>query len=382
MLDPVVLHEVRSAIAAGVSPGAALAAVGTDGVLAGPAQAVRLGEPLPRVAASASTGDPAADLLVRALAVAERTGAGAAVAVEQALASVRGEAELARLLRSKTAQARAAAKVMSVVPVVAWALLVLANPAALGLYRTPLGIASLLAFVALLGVCRRWSGRIVERAARAASAADPLAPQPTPVDRGRLVAVAAPATIAGALVGGPAAGLAAGAVAAVVAMRGRRRAAPPTDGGGAGGAGPDDVAGGAAEAVELVAVALAAGLPIAAAVAAVADLAPPRARAPLAVAARRLRGGWQPAAAFADGPLANVGRVLGVAERWGAPSVETLRLLAADLRADRRTAVEVAAERVQISLLFPTTLLTLPAFLVGVVPPLLWAALASWSTAS
>ena len=72
--------------------------------------------------------------------------------------------------------------------------------------------------------------------------------------------------------------------------------------------------------------------------------------------------------------LAPLGAVLAAGERWGAPAEPALRRLAAELRATRRAAAEESAERVQLALVFPTTLLTLPAFTVGVVPPLLWSA--------
>jgi Flp pilus assembly protein TadB len=132
---------------------------------------------------------------------------------------------------------------------------------------------------------------------------------------------------------------------------------------------------GATETVELVAVALAAGLSPGAALAAVAPLAPPGAREPLAVAARRVRGGWTPGEALAGTGLQPLGEVLEATQRWGAPAQQALGALAADLRAQRRAAAEEAAERVQLLLVFPTTLLTLPAFVLGVVPPLLWGAL-------
>jgi len=106
----------------------------------------------------------------------------------------------------------------------------------------------------------------------------------------------------------------------------------------------------------------------------VAPLAPPAARDPLERGAHRLRGGWQPDDAFADGGLSSLGAVLGASERWGAPAEPALHRLAAELRSARRAAAEEAAERTQLALVFPTTLLTLPAFTVGVVPPLLWSA--------
>ncbi|HUH06873.1 MAG TPA: type II secretion system F family protein, partial [Egibacteraceae bacterium] len=74
--------------------------------------------------------------------------------------------------------------------------------------------------------------------------------------------------------------------------------------------------------------------------------------------------------------LARLGEALAASERWGAPSAPALRQLAEELRADRRAAAEAAAERAQIALIFPTTLLTLPAFVLAVVPPLLWTAVA------
>jgi pilus assembly protein TadC len=166
---------------------------------------------------------------------------------------------------------------------------------------------------------------------------------------------------------GALAGLGAAAAAAVVGGRRPRPATRP----------PDLASGGAAEAVELVAVALGSGLSTVAALAAVAPLAPPAARGPLEHAVRRLRGGEAADAAFAGGGLAAVGAVLAASDRWGAPADPALRRLAAELRATRRAAAEEAAERTQLSLVFPTTLLTLPAFAVGVVPPLLWTAFAA-----
>jgi hypothetical protein len=96
----------------------------------------------------------------------------------------------------------------------------------------------------------------------------------------------------------------------------------------------------------------------------------------LAAAGRRLSGGWTADAAFTDTGLASLGVVLAAAERWGAPAAPALRQLAGDLRADARAAAEEAAAKVELRLVFPTTLLTLPAFVLGVVPPLLRAALA------
>ncbi|MGH8898506.1 MAG: type II secretion system F family protein [Egibacteraceae bacterium] len=313
-MDTCVLAGLRAALSAGASPATALAECAGDGILAPLARAARLGQPLAEAAGDIDTGDPAADLLVRALGVAERAGAGALTGVEQAFDSIREAAALRRLLQARTAQARGTALVLAVLPFLLWVLLVLFDPRALRFYTTTPGMVTGGLAVALALAGQRWSRRIVEAAGRAASDADPLA--------------------------------------------------------------GDSRDGGAAEAIELVAVALAGGLPPARAVATVAPLAPPAARTALAAAERRLSGGWDADAAFADSGLASLGAVLAAVERWGAPAGPALRQLAADLRADTRAAVEEAAAKVELRLVFPTTLLTLPAFVLGVVPPLLWAALA------
>lgn len=312
-VDPCVLAGLRAALSAGASPATALAECAGSGVLAPVARAVRLGQPLAEAAADIDTGDPAADLLVRALGVAEGTGAGALAGVEQALSSAREAATLRRLLQARTAQARGTALVLAVLPCVLWALLVLVDPGALAFYATAPGAVTGGLALALVLAGRQWSRRIVGAVGRAASCADPLA--------------------------------------------------------------GDCRAGGAAEAIELVAVALAGGLPGERAIRTVAPLAPPAARAALDAAGRRLSGGWAADAAFAGTGLASLGAVLAATERWGAPAGPALRQLAADLRADARAAAEEAAAKVELRLVFPTTMLTLPAFVLGVVPPLLWAAL-------
>ena len=53
-----------------------------------------------------------------------------------------------------------------------------------------------------------------------------------------------------------------------------------------------------------------------------------------------------------------------------------LFILIDTLRAHERGVAEAAAERVQLALVFPTTLLTLPAFVLPLVPPLVWTAFA------
>lgn len=357
------LVGVRAALAAGAAPGAALAEVA--GASLGPVvRAVALGGSVAEEAVGVETGDPVADALVRALGVAERAGVGAGQAVAQSLHVLRDRIATQRLIEVRTAQARMTARILSALPPGAWGLLALVDTTTVGFYATPFGALTGAAAVLLLVAGRRWSGRVVRRAERAGAEADPLVPprpRPDPL-RGTVVAVPVVATVA--LAAGPLLGLAAGCAVGMLTSRPGRRASPDTS------------SGGAAEAAELVAVALAAGLPTSAALEVVANIAPPAARRPLADAGRRLRGGWEIREAFDGTGLDALGRTLATAARWGAPAGDAVRDLAADFRAARRAAAEEAAERVQVALVFPTTLLTLPAFVLGVVPPLLWTALA------
>lgn len=366
-LGTLAMVEVRAALAAGASPAAALVAATDEGE--GPLTAVvaqlRAGRSLTDVAEDAATGEPSTDLLVRALAVAERTGAGAATAVDQAEAAARGDAELRRLLRTRTAQARGTALVLAIVPVLAWVLLVASDRTALGFYTTGLGVVTGGTALVLAACGHWWSRRLVAAAGQAGVSADPLVGGPARRDRVRPAVAAVPALAVVGLAAGPVAGLAAGGIALWL---GARRWPTPR---------PSPGSGGAAEAVELVAVALAAGLSAAAAVAAVAVVAPDVARPALEDATRRLGNGWDARSAFAGGGLSTLGETLAVTERWGAPAAPALRRLGEELRADRRAAIEEATERTQLTLIFPTTLLMLPAFVLGVVPPLLWTAFAA-----
>lgn len=371
-LGGAVLAEVRAALVAGASPSAALLAgadrppgpPGRHDELRSLAAALRTGQTLAEAARDVDTGNVAADLLVRALGVAELAGAGSTAAVDQAIAAARDEAALARLLASRTLQARGTAVVLSAVPVLAWVLLVAADRTALGYYATAAGAATGGAALLLAAAGQWWSRRLLASAARAGVDADPLTPRRARHDPARLVAVGGVVfALVGVLGGGAAVGVAAAAGAVgVCVVRSRSPRRRP------------DRAGGAAEAVELVAVALSAGLSATAAVEVVAPLAPPAARDPLARAGRRLHAGWAPDDAFADAGLHALGATLAATERWGAPAAPALQRLAEDLRAERRAAVESAAERIQLTLIFPMTLLTLPAFVLGVVPPLLWTA--------
>ncbi|HUH07951.1 MAG TPA: hypothetical protein VML96_09100, partial [Egibacteraceae bacterium] len=281
-LDAVVLGEIRAALSAGAAPAAALAAV-RSGPLEAAARAARLGRPLSEIAAATGTGDVTADLLVRALALAEHAGSGACEAVDQALAAMRSEWALARLLAVRTVQARATAVILTAVPALAWALLVATDRSTVAFYATPLGLATGLAATILAAGGFGWSRRIVSAAQRAAGRADPLsAPQPRP-DVGRILVVALPAFALASLALGFGAGLLALVAGGAVGLK---RGSPPADEQSSDGRSRQAArdartraragvgAGGAAEAIELVATALTAGLGPTAALAATAPLAP------------------------------------------------------------------------------------------------------------
>jgi tight adherence protein C len=62
-------------------------------------------------------------------------------------------------------------------------------------------------------------------------------------------------------------------------------------------------------------------------------------------------------------------------DRYGAPLLDGLVRLSAELRNDRRRRAEEAARRVPVKLLFPLVFCTLPAFALLTVAPLLAGAL-------
>ena len=357
------LVAIRAALAAGLAPVEALGAA-RGGPLSEVAAAARLGRPLAEIADERLTTDAGGQLLLRALAVAEHAGHGGAAGVEQALSAIREARATDRLLRVKTAQARGTARLMAAVPVAAWALLVGLDRDAVGFYTTPPGMVT--GALALLGMFsgRWWSTRLIRRAASAAQNADPLRTVEHGWDLRRGLAVAAPIGVvlllAGQLLLAGVLGLVAMVVVAAIAGRPRRDEEA------------DVSQGGTAELVELLALALDSGLSPAAAVGLVAQVGPPAGRADLEIAHRRLMAGWRPRAAFERTRLVLLGDLLDAVEQWGAPLSPALRALAEDLRAQRRASAEEAAERAQLALVFPTTLLTLPAFALAIVPPLVW----------
>lgn len=137
------------------------------------------------------------------------------------------------------------------------------------------------------------------------------------------------------------------------------------------------------ELVDLLIVAAAAGQPVPACLASVAERSPAAMRRALVRADRRVRRGEAVAVALTDaGPaLGSLGptvvEALVVAHRTGAPLRPALERVAAVARDRRRRAAEEAARRLPVTLLFPLVCCVLPAFVLLAVVPLLATSLQS-----
>jgi hypothetical protein len=124
-------------------------------------------------------------------------------------------------------------------------------------------------------------------------------------------------------------------------------------------------------ACDLLAVCLSAGVPVGVALAAVGGVVPAPLGPQLSGIAGLYRLGAEPRRAWADAPepLAGLGRVLVRAGESGASVAPGLRTLAADHRAEVRSATEAAVRRAGVWVLAPLGLCFLPAFVcLGVVP--------------
>ncbi len=131
------------------------------------------------------------------------------------------------------------------------------------------------------------------------------------------------------------------------------------------------------EAVDLLALAVGAGLTVPLAVAAVGRRGEGPVAAGLARVAAEAASGRRCADALEDlpGQLGESVRplvtVLVAAERYGAPLGTSLERLASEVRDDRRRRAEAAARRVPVKLLFPLVCCVLPAFALLTVVPML-----------
>jgi pilus assembly protein TadC len=124
-------------------------------------------------------------------------------------------------------------------------------------------------------------------------------------------------------------------------------------------------------ACDLLAVCLAAGVPVGSALTAVGEALPAPLGSRLGSVAALYRLGAEPRRAWAESPaeLAALGRVLVRAGESGAAVVPALRSLAADGRAAARASAEAAVQRAGVWVLAPLGLCFLPAFVcLGVVP--------------
>ncbi len=143
------------------------------------------------------------------------------------------------------------------------------------------------------------------------------------------------------------------------------------------------LAGDLPDVVDLLVLAVGAGLTVPLAVAAVARRAPGPLGAELARACQETALGRRLADALDDVP-ARAGEsvrplvaALIASERYGAPLVAGLERLAGEVRADRRRRAEEAARKVPVKLLFPLVACTLPAFALLTVAPLVASAVRS-----
>ncbi len=126
-------------------------------------------------------------------------------------------------------------------------------------------------------------------------------------------------------------------------------------------------------AVDLVAAALRAGLPVERAVGVVGAAAPPALAGVLGQVADRLGLGLRPEVAWAPlSPVPGGDRLVNAVVRSadsGAALARTLARLAEDLRQARQVSAQAAAERASVLLVLPLGLCFLPAFVIaGVVP--------------
>lgn len=355
---------VSAALAAGLPPAAAvIAAAGDAGPLARPAALLRAGRPLRRVA-TGTTGDPACDLLLRGLAVADHAGAGGLAAAGRAASAAAAHAAVVRLVGVRTAQARGTAAALTWIPAIVALLLALLDPGAAVFWGSRPGLLAGTVGLGLLAGARVWSRRLVR------AALDARRPPDQPRRRRAVHALLAIAAAAGLATLSPVL-VVPGALGVVVAVRRAGAPSPPPSL-------PPDVV---AEVAELLAIAVDAGVPTTDAVALLAHIGPPPARPVLRAAAARLAAGTPPGDALGD-DLRAVGAVLDITDRWGGPTAPALTHVAAEERAGWRAAVEQAVERLPVLLTFPTTLLLVPGFAVLVVAPQVAAVIATFADLS
>jgi tight adherence protein B len=317
-LTPVDLLVVRAALSAGALPVEALCQVQAP-VLGALRASLRTGTPLTTAMVQAGPLPPAAAGLVRTMAMADAVGAPAGTAVEAVLAGVSASSRLIALIRTRSAEALMSARLLIGMPVFAAAALAVLDDGARAFMTGTLGVVLVGAALAMIGVAACWMRWLLRRIACAGSTADPLV---------------GPRSAAGPVAPEHPGGL-------------------PT-----------------VEALGLVAMGLSAGVGLAESCRLSSSLVAPGMRDVLEGIARSLAAGNAPSRALPP-QLAELAHLIDVTERFGAPTAEALRVLADDIRDRAAAAAEAAAERLTVQLVFPTTLLLVPAFGLLVVAPTL-----------
>ncbi|HUG83967.1 MAG TPA: type II secretion system F family protein [Euzebya sp.] len=320
---------------------------------------------------------PASAALVRAMAVAEVVGAPAGPAVQRVLDGVRDAVRLHDLIRIRSAQAVVSARFLIGLPLVAAAGMALLDPAARRFLTSPLGTAVAALAGVLIASAAMWIHRLLAGIAGAGSRADPLVA--TGEGRDPVPAVAVGTGVVAAIGAGPIVGLVAGVVLLLGGPSVIRRLRRPRGRGTEPGHDATERAARVSpavpgalptvEAIELMALAMSAGVGLTEACRIVARLGSLEVRPALGDIAARLASGTPPAHAF-PAQLSELAHLIDLTHRWGAPTAEALRLLAGDIRCRAATAAEEAAERLTVQLVFPTTVLLVPAFGLLVVAPL------------
>jgi Flp pilus assembly protein TadB len=377
------LLVVHATLTAGASPTDAL--LQTRAVALGAVRSsLRAGEPLTQIAGHGggrSAGGPAAAALVRALAVAEAVGAPAGPAVEQVLAAVRADLRLTGLIAVRSAQAVTSSRFLIALPLAGALGLAAFDPAARRFFASAVGVAVVALAAVLIGLATLWIRRLVGAVAHV----DPLGAPARSGPHAVHLAVGGTAMIAW-LANGPAA-----AFAVLVVLGGCaptvRRWLDARDDDEHGNSPPDAVdavvvtetpgALPTVEGLELMALAMSAGVDLAEATRLAARLGPPESAPVLTAVAGRLSAGLDVAEAFPP-RLAELVHLIEVTRHWGAPTAEALRLLAGEIRDRAAVAAEGAAERLTVQLVFPTTLLLVPAFGLLVVTPMVASSLSTF----
>ncbi|MEE8601265.1 type II secretion system F family protein [Euzebya tangerina] len=359
---------VQAVLAAGASPLEALREVDHP-VIRDAVAAVDAGGSLGEWLA-ADDGDapraPAAVSLVRALSLSDRLGSAAGPAADAVLDGLAAAERGRRLTRTRSAQAVHSARFLIGLPPVAGLGLLVLDPAVRQFWLAGSGLLIVLVAIVLIGSALLWIRRLLAHVADAAGNVDPLAD--TTAKPARAAATVTVAVV-GAVAGGVLVGLLGAAVVWATAPHLRQRLVQPAEEAWPTLSPADARQLPTVEAIELLALALSSSAPLPTACALVGEAcAGPTGRVFDRVAAG-LHMGADPDEAFPE-PLAEVARLLSLTRRWGAPSAKALRLLAADLRTRAASAAEEAAERLAVRLVFPTTLLLVPAFGLLVVVPL------------